>query len=153
MFADIINNDKTIYCILWLTVSTWFVHYNGHLTVLHDSLIDYFHYYLFIIFMLLRSWWFDCFIIIFHSSHYMHVHLPLYFYTPIGSSNSLNLHIQVYICYLADQVFGEDHMCYEDPKVLFVDYPIWVLFLVFLIYSCWFSILFGLSLFYWLFIK
>jgi len=41
----------------------------------------------------------------------MHVHYSLILHT-LGVSNSLNLHIQVYVCYFADQVFGKDHTQY-----------------------------------------
>jgi len=44
----------------------------------------------------------------------MHMHLPLYSYTFIKSSDSLDLHIQVYGYFITDQVFVEDHMLYEE---------------------------------------
>ena len=49
-------------------------------------------------------------------SHYMHLHLLLYFHILIESSDSLDLHIQVYVCYLTDQVFGEDRRHLEEPE-------------------------------------
>jgi len=69
---------------------------------------------------------------------YMHVHLPFYSYTFLCCSDSLDLHIKVFACYLTDQVFGEDHRHLEESWVLFIR------FLVFLLYfipsSPWFSI-------------
>ena len=62
-------------------------------------------------------------------SHYIHVHFLLYFYTLIGSSDSLNFYIQVYVCYLTDQVLGEDHMCYEESEVLSFRLLVFLLFL------------------------
>jgi len=46
-------------------------------------------------------------------THYMHVHLPTH---SLGVSDSLDLHIQVYVCYIAGQVFGEDLTPYEEPE-------------------------------------
>ena len=51
---------------------------------------------------------------------YMHVHLLLYSYTLIGSSNSLDLHIQVFKCYLTDHVFGEDHRYLDEPSLYLI---------------------------------
>jgi len=59
----------------------------------------------------------------------MHVHLFLYFYTLIGSSDSLDLHIQVYDYFITDQVFGEDHTLYEEPVVLSIRLIVFLLFL------------------------
>jgi len=40
---------------------------------------------------------------------------PFFYFThSLGVSDSLNLHIQVYICYFADQVFEDDHTPYEE---------------------------------------
>ena len=69
-------------------------------------------------------------IISYMITRYMHVHLLLYSYTLIGSSDSLNLHIQVYVYYLSNQVFGEDHMCYEEAGVFSAWLSIFFLFFV-----------------------
>jgi len=71
---------------------------------------------------------------------YMHVYLPLYSYTFIGSSNSLDLHIQVFACYLTDQVFGEDHRHLEES---------WVLSIRLLVFSVSFIPSFSEFLIYW----
>jgi len=46
-------------------------------------------------------------------TRYTHVHLPFYS-SLIGSFDSLDLRIHVFVCYLTDQVFGEDHTSYEE---------------------------------------
>ena len=56
----------------------------------------------------------------------MHVHLPLYSCTFIGSSDSLDMHIQVFTCYLTDQIFGDDHRHLEELEfsysIIFIRY-------------------------------
>ena len=49
----------------------------------------------------------------------IYAHFPL-FYTLIGRFlTPLDLHIQVYGYFIADQKFGKDHTCYEKSGVLF----------------------------------
>jgi len=60
-------------------------------------------------------------------TRYIHVHFPLYSYTLIGSSDSLNLHIQAYGYFIIDQVFGEDHTLYEESGVLSIRLLIFLL--------------------------
>jgi len=60
----------------------------------------------------------------------MHVHLFLYFYVLIGSSDSLDLHIQVYDYFITDQVFGEDHTLCEEPAVLSIRLLVFLLFFI-----------------------
>ena len=68
-------------------------------------------------------------------TQYMHVHLPLYSYTFIGSADSLDFaHPSPCIFYIVDQVFKEDHSLYEEPK-----FPYLVVssrYIVTLLYSC-----------------
>ena len=39
-----------------------------------------------------------------------------YFTHSLRVSDSLDLHIQAYVCYLTDQIFREDHTLYEEPE-------------------------------------
>ena len=66
---------------------------------------------------------------------YMRVHLSFYSYTLIGSSDSLNLYIQVYVFYLPDQVFEEDHTLYEKLELSYLIVLSWYS-LVFLYSYC-----------------
>ena len=54
-----------------------------------------------------------------------------------------SLHVILLIRYL-ERIIGNS----RSPEFSLFDYPIWVLFLVFTVYWCWFSISSGLSLFY-----
>jgi len=47
----------------------------------------------------------------------LYARAPSPYYTrSLGVSDSVNLHIQVLICYFDDQMFGENHTPYEEPK-------------------------------------
>ena len=63
---------------------------------------------------------------------YMHVHLSFYSYTLIGKSDSLDLHIQVFACYLTDQVFRED-TSHRSQSSLYLIFQFRYLFLLFFI--------------------
>ena len=80
-----------------------------------------------ILFFLLQSYSYYFSFSTFHISSlvcttYMHLHLPLYFYTHIESSGSLDLQIQFYSYFITFQVFGEDHKRYEKPRIPLFDY-------------------------------
>ena len=63
-------------------------------------------------------------------THNMHVHILFYSYTFIGGSDSLDLHIQVFACYLIDQIFREDQGHLEEPELSYS-----IIFFLSLLYS------------------
>ena len=75
------------------------------------------------------------------SHHFICTCIFPHFFTLNKSSDFLDLHIQVYICNLADQIFGEDHTPYKEPKFSYL-IILSHFFLLFYSYrSLWFPIL------------
>jgi len=82
----------------------------------------------------------------------MHVHTS--FFTLIGSSDSLDLYIQVFERYPADQVFGEDHMLYvRSQSSLCLILQLRYLFFLILIDSLILCILDSAFIPFWLFME
>ena len=115
--ADLINNDK-----LFIVYCDWLYPPDMYFRTTPASTLDYSTNWLiycsFIFDMLFQSY--PVYFCPSMLTHYMHVHLPLYFYTLIWSSDSLNLHIQVYVCYLTNQAFGEDRRHLEESEFFYL---------------------------------
>jgi len=75
----------------------------------------------------------------------------LLFYTRIGSSDFLNLLIQLYLCYLSDQIFGEDHTLYKRLEfsylIVLSQYSLIFLYFYFFSYSVHWTHVCSISLF------
>jgi len=109
-----------IFCMLFSTDWLYYCHHDA-CTMLIDiycTILSSYYHIIHVIFLIQYNFMIVSYII----TRYMHVHLLLYSYTLNGSSDSLDLHIQVFACYLTDQVFGEDHRHLEEPWVFAFNY-------------------------------
>jgi len=63
----------------------------------------------------------------------------------------VDLHIQVYVCYLADQVFEEDHTPYEEPEFSYL--IVLSRYILTFFYSCRFLFLYWTQCLFYSFIS